>query len=277
MIEGTGFTPSLSGVRRGFEMLNRSAERLATGSRINRASDDPAGLITSENLRAVLAALDAESRSLSRASQVATVADGALSEVSSLLTEAQGLAVAAANTAGTSDAEREAMQMEMNSIISTVDRLTGGATFNGSALFDGTTTITAGDASVALDALSSGTIGATEIDGTSYTLASLQSGGSASLVGGGAEAAMAVLESAAAQINTARGEVGAFDRYAVQGRVSAIAVEMENVAAAQSQIRDADAAAEVSSMIRADVQVRASLMSASVQQELATRVIDLLG
>ncbi len=57
-------------------------EKLATGQRINYGKDDPAGLITSENFRAILAALDAETRVFQRVDSVANVADGALTEIS---------------------------------------------------------------------------------------------------------------------------------------------------------------------------------------------------
>ena len=94
--------------------IARSLERLATGQKINRASDDPAGLITSENLRAALSVLEAEARSLMRDDHVAAVAEGALSVTSDLLIEANGLAVAAANSAGLSPQEQQAIQAQFD-------------------------------------------------------------------------------------------------------------------------------------------------------------------
>ena len=71
---------SLMTAQRMFDINSRSIfkslERLATGQRINRASDDPAGLISSENLRATLAVLESEVRSMQRADNVANVAEG---------------------------------------------------------------------------------------------------------------------------------------------------------------------------------------------------------
>src|SRR5262245_11641775 len=100
-----------------------SMEKLATGSRINRGADDPAGLISSEDLRGALASLDAESRGMERADAVAQVADGALAEVSDLLSDAHAAEVAMANTGGMSRAERDARQMEIDWARQSADRI----------------------------------------------------------------------------------------------------------------------------------------------------------
>ncbi|MEM0982754.1 MAG: hypothetical protein AAGI17_02260 [Planctomycetota bacterium] len=94
--------------------LFTATQRLATGVRINRGADDPAGLISSERLSAALAALEAESRSFQRSRAVTNTADGALDGLTDQLNRADQLAIAAANTGGVSDAEREAMQMELD-------------------------------------------------------------------------------------------------------------------------------------------------------------------
>ena len=127
-------TPSLIAQR--INVLNKSKlfsslEKITTGRQINRGSDNPAGLISSENLNAVLAALEAESRSLQRTNSVATVADGALTEASNLLIEAKGLAVANANSAGLSDSERQANQAQIDSILASVGRISSTTAFNG--------------------------------------------------------------------------------------------------------------------------------------------------
>ena len=100
-----GSTTSLTALRtlsNNTRALNTSLERLATGRQINRGADNPAGLIASENLGAVLKGLEAEVRSMQRADNVANVAEGALASTSDLLIEAKGLAVTAANSAGMS-------------------------------------------------------------------------------------------------------------------------------------------------------------------------------
>ena len=71
--------------------LGNALERLATGVKINRGKDDPAGLIASENLRSEQKSLSQAITNADRADQVVNIAEGGLQEVSSLLTELQGL------------------------------------------------------------------------------------------------------------------------------------------------------------------------------------------
>lgn len=117
--------------------LSVSLERLSTGLKINRGKDDPAGLIASENLRAEKSALKAAIGNAERADQVMNIAEGGLQEVSSLLTELQGLLTSSANTAGLSASEKEANQLQIDSILQTIDRVAGATNFQGSKLLNG--------------------------------------------------------------------------------------------------------------------------------------------
>ncbi len=118
-------------------LLSTSLERLSTGLRINRGKDDPAGLIASENLRSEMAAIDAAMNNASRAEQVVNVAEGGLQEISSLLTELQGLITSTANSAGLSREEKEAAQLQVDSILQTIDRIAGSTSFEGMKLLNG--------------------------------------------------------------------------------------------------------------------------------------------
>jgi flagellin len=117
--------------------LNTALERLSTGLRINRGKDDPAGLIASENLKAEITSLNAAVSNAERADQVVNIAEGGLQEVSGLLEELQGLLVSSANTAGLSQAEKEANQDQIDSILGTVDRLASSTNFQGIKLLNG--------------------------------------------------------------------------------------------------------------------------------------------
>ena len=117
--------------------LNQSLERLSTGLRINRGKDDPAGLIASENLRAEIKSIDAAINNAERAERVVNIAEGGLSEVSGLLTELQGLITTTANSAGLSQSEKEANQLQIDSILQTIDRVSGQTSFQGTKLLDG--------------------------------------------------------------------------------------------------------------------------------------------
>jgi len=117
--------------------LNTSLERLSTGLRINRGADDPAGLIASQNLRAEKASLSAAIKNAERADQVVNIAEGGLDEVSGLLNELQALVTSTANTAGLSQEEREANQLQIDSILQTIDRVASSTSFQGSKLLNG--------------------------------------------------------------------------------------------------------------------------------------------
>ena len=119
------------------EALNMSLERLSTGLRINRGKDDPAGLIASQNLRAERSALSSAIKNAERADQVVNIAEGGLNEISSMLTEVQALITETANSAGLSREEREANQLQIDSILQTIDRVSAATSFQGFKLLNG--------------------------------------------------------------------------------------------------------------------------------------------
>ena len=117
--------------------LNKSLQRLSTGLRINRGADDPAGLIASENLRSEKAAINSAINNAERAEQVVNVAEGGLQEVSNLLVELQSLVSSTANEAGVSSEEKAANQLQIDSILQTIDRIANATSFQGEKLLNG--------------------------------------------------------------------------------------------------------------------------------------------
>ncbi len=117
--------------------LNQSLERLSTGLRINRGKDDPAGLIASEKLRSEKSSLNAAIGNAERADQVANIAEGGLQEVSALLVDLQGLVTSSANGAGLSADEKAANQLQIDSILQTIDRIASATSFQGKKLLNG--------------------------------------------------------------------------------------------------------------------------------------------
>ncbi len=118
--------------------LTQSLERLSTGYRINRGADDPAGLIASEALRSEKAAIGAAIGNAERAEQVVNIAEGGLQEINALLLEVQSLVGQSANDAGLSDDERAANQLQIDSILQTIDRISQTTSFQGTKLLNGT-------------------------------------------------------------------------------------------------------------------------------------------
>ncbi|MEE9404612.1 MAG: flagellin [Algisphaera sp.] len=117
--------------------LNTSLERLSTGLRINRGADDPAGLIASENLRSEKASITAAIGNAERAEQVVNVAEGGLQEINNLLLEVQSLVGQSANDAGISVEEKAANQLQIDSILQTIDRISETTSFQGTKLLNG--------------------------------------------------------------------------------------------------------------------------------------------
>lgn len=132
--------------------LQTSLERLSTGLAINRGADNPAGLIASENLRSEKASISAAIGNAERAEQVINIAEGGLQEVSGLLIELQSLVGESANEAGLSTEEREANQLQVDSILQTIDRIASSTSFQGTKLLNGTYDFTvSGQASTVAD------------------------------------------------------------------------------------------------------------------------------
>jgi len=117
--------------------LQTSLQRLSTGYRINSGKDDPAGLIASENLRAEQQATSTAISNAQRADNLIGTAEGSLGEISNLLVSLQGLVGNAANKAGLSQDEKDANQLQVDSILSTINRISNAAAFEGVKLLNG--------------------------------------------------------------------------------------------------------------------------------------------
>ena len=109
--------------------LSTSLQRLSTGLKINSGADDPAGLIASQNLQAEQTGIQTAISNAGLAGNVIGTAEGGLNEVSSLLTQLQGLVGQAANTGALSAPEVAADQLQVDSILSTINRIADSTTF----------------------------------------------------------------------------------------------------------------------------------------------------
>ncbi len=119
------------------QSLNRALARLSTGLRINSGRDDPAGLIASETLRASLRSIDTAIGNANRADTIAAVAEGGLQEISSLLLDLETLIDQSANEAGLTAAEVSANQLQIDSILQSINRLSEATAFGDKKLLNG--------------------------------------------------------------------------------------------------------------------------------------------
>ena len=118
------------------DTLAASMERLSSGLRINHAKDDPSGMAIAGKMNAQIDGLSRASRNSSDGISVLDTADGALTEVTSMLQRMRELSVQAAN--GTmSPNDRAAIQLEINNLVEEIDRISESTEFNTKTLLDG--------------------------------------------------------------------------------------------------------------------------------------------
>ena len=116
---------------------SQSIERLSTGLKINRGADDPSGLMTSESFKAEQAGLLQGMENAQRAGNMIGTAESSLGDVSGMLVELRGLVNGAANSGSTTSDERDASQLQVDSIISQIQKVSGLTQFAGKKLLDG--------------------------------------------------------------------------------------------------------------------------------------------
>ncbi len=255
MISANFSLPAFAGVNaisRATQALHRSMERLATGQRINRASDDPAGLIAAENLKAQEREIRAEIDALEQQEYYFGAREGASSVLSDLLVELQGLVTAAGNRDALSEEERRGLQVQAESILQTIDFLGNTTTFKGQQVLSGARASAMGRVTREVRQ-SDGTMATKEL-----SLADLFAGGAINLVSGDVEAAQAVVTAAAGGVVGDRAAVG----NALKGndhRRNALLTQLEEILKAKSQILDTDYAKETAEFVRQQTLQQAAL------------------
>jgi len=118
--------------------LSKSMEKLSSGYRINRAADNPAGLVISEQFRAQIAGLNQAINNSEGSINMIQTAEGALNEINNLLVSMRELAIHAANEGFNDTAQLEADQAEIDNAIKTIDRIAANTQFGTKLLLDGT-------------------------------------------------------------------------------------------------------------------------------------------
>jgi len=133
----SSFYSVLNAMNRTTMAQQQSMLRLTTGYRINKASDDPSGLIAVSQLASELTAIQAASDNATRANAMMNVADGALSEVQDMVSEIHSLSLEIANDTGMSEDEKQANQLAIDMAVASINRVLGTTTFNGKNIFSG--------------------------------------------------------------------------------------------------------------------------------------------
>lgn len=252
--------------------LDKSMERLSSGYRINRAGDDAAGLAISENLKAQIRGLKQASRNAQDGISLVQVAEGGLNEISSILIRLRELSVqAASDTIG--PVERQFLNVEYDQLISEIDRIADGTEFNGTQLLSGVGSI--------LD-FQVGTRNNPEIDRISFD-ASRADGNSAALGvnltsvadKASAQNALSSIDQAIVSVSAMRADFGAIQNR-LQSVISNIQVSVENMASANSRIRDVDVAEETSDFTKNNILLQAGTAVLAQANQSANTALSLL-
>ncbi len=232
--------------------LNKNLEKLSTGLRINRASDDAAGLAISENLRSQVNGAKQARRNAQDGISVLNIAEGAANEVSSILQRMRELAVQSSSETLT-DNERKYTDQEFKQLNSEIDRIASVTNYNGMKLVSDASTDRFGGGSTgsALWVDANDSAGTDSITVTIATLSTASANGGLAIASSdissasGAQAAITSLDTAIGKVNTMRADVGSFVNR-LEHSVNNLLVSETNQQAAESQIRDVDFASETS-------------------------------
>lgn len=256
MISATTNLAELVGMRQyeqQTQAVNRSIERLATGKRINRAKDDPAGLIAADGMAARAAAVSKQIKHLEVDQHRLAAKEGAYSVIGDLLLDLSALTVHAANTGALSPEERDAIQIEADSIVEGIDFIFQTTTFNGQKVFEGMTS-------------------------ASFGLDEFKAGGALNLVDGDLEASQARAESLGTSVSESRAGLGALQKDFYEHELNLLHREFEGLASAESLIRDTDYAREVSELVRSQILQEAALQAILISRDSArSSALSLLG
>jgi flagellin len=243
--------------------LGKSLEKLASGYRINRASDDAAGLQISEGLRAQIRGSEKARDNVQDGINVLNTADGTLSNVTESLQRMRELTVQGANdTLGAQ--QRSAINLEMTQLARDIDRIVKATSFNGKGLLDNTVTtfrIQLGSGSVSTTNLLNIGSAAGVLGNTAASTIGILNGAGALQLGVGttvsARASLSKLDTALLSINNRRAAIGAMtNRLESADRNLAIAVE--NFSSSESRIRNVDVARESAEMTKNQILQQAS-------------------
>lgn len=251
-------------------MLGKSYEKLASGLRVVRAADDAAGLGISERMRARVRSIAQASRNATDGISMVQTGEGGLNEINSLLNRMRQLAVQSANgTAGGSD--RDTMDEEFQQLVVEIDRISQATKFNANNLLDGslgTITLQIGENTVAgVDTMD---ISLTSARTSALTIDSLDIGS-----GGDTNQAITNIDAAIDAVTQLRGLLGAYQNR-LESTVNNLAVSVENLQAAESQIRDVDVAEETANLTRLSIMQQAGisvLAQANVQPQAALSLL----
>ncbi|MCR9077133.1 MAG: flagellin [bacterium] len=227
--------------------IQTSLERLSTGKQVNRAADDPSGIVAIEQHEAEIYSLNKELDAISRHESYLGAKEGGLSVLSDFMIELESIVVQAANSAGNTDDELAALQDEANAIIAGIDNIARTTTFNGQSVMQEYTS--------------------TYLD---EDLANI-----ADLLASDPEKAQEVAEDARNRVSTTRAAIGG-QLKEMDSRKNVIGEQLINLNASLSSIQDTDIAKESAKLVRAQILESATIAAIDISRQSAQQMIGLL-
>jgi len=240
---------SLIGLNSNLAVMYKSIERLSSGLRINSASDDPAGLVISEQFRTQIASLNQEIDNISSSINKYQTVSSTVSGLRSQLTGLRSLAIGAANEAGNSEGAQEAFAAAAEDIVDAYNSTVKNAQYNG----------------------------AKTLDGSEQSLADVS--GLADIDLSTPEAAAASIEhidEAIAELDSVQIELGSTQQNELESQQASLEVTRQNLIAAESQIRDIDFAQEYSNYIANMIRTQATMSMIVHAALIGSSVVSLL-
>jgi len=249
--------------------LTTTFQRLSSGFRINSAKDDAAGLVISNQLSLQIVSLNVGIRNANDGISMAQTAEGALQEVTNILTRQRELAMSAAS--GQNDtAARTALDAEFNALSAEITRISTDTTFGDVDLLTAAAAAADFDIQVGKDATQIITVTGTDVAAiaTSITAAGVDTATNAI-------AALAIVDAQVALVDAARGDLGA-QQNRLSSTIANLQNVVENVSASRSRIRDTDFAAETANLAKNQILQQAGLSILSQANASNQSVLSLL-
>jgi flagellin len=256
--------------------LSKSIEKLSSGLRIVRAADDAAGLAISEQMRADIRSMNQAVRNANDGISLLQTAEGALNEVSGMLTRMRELAEQAAN-GSLSSSQRATLDQEFQALVSEITRIADTTEFNGTLLINGA--LSSGSAQAATFQIGIGTsandrmaIGISAMQATSIGI----SAAAAVSAMAWARTALDLVDSAIANVAKQRGIMGAVQNR-LERTIANLTISAENLTSAESQVRDVDMALEMATFTKNQILTQAGTAMLAQANLVPQSVLTLLG
>lgn len=255
------------------ESLQKSLERLSSGSRINRAGDDAAGLAISENLKAQVRGLEQAKRNSADGISLVQVAEGGLTEIQNILIRLRELSVQAASDTIGPD-ERRFLNVEYEALLEEVDRISNSTEFNTVPLLNGQGTVI----DIQVGTRNNPNVDRITFDPTATNVSSTALGLSLTNVmdKNSAQGSLDFVDRAIKQVSSIRADFGAIQNR-LQSTARNIAISIENLSAANSRIRDTDMAKETAELTKQQILMQAGVAVLGQANNAGNGALQLLG